>query len=204
MSCKFSKKNPNLIGVGCYDGVVSIYDIRKPGHSPIADSQELDSKHLDAVWEVDWVGKSNTSEKGEGLISISSDGKLMEWSIKKGLEAQELKWLNRNSNPFMKEESSDAINFRFTTGFSFDFIKNDTIFYFVATEDGIIHRCSKSYKDQYLRSYYGHTGPVYKVRCNPFWSNIFISCSADWTCRIWNWEEEEVLSLTLTQGTICS
>lgn len=119
LSCNFSKKNPNLIGTGCYNGVVSIYDIRVQGDEPIADSKELDSKHLNAVWQVGWVGKSSSNDKGEGLISISSDGKVMEWSIKKGLEAQELKLLNRVNNPYMKEESSDTINFRYTTGFRY-------------------------------------------------------------------------------------
>lgn len=91
MCCKFSPRNPNLIGVGMYDGVVAIYDIRKPGNAPIADSREINEKHLDVVWEVDWVGKSQNSDKGEGLVSISSDGRIVEWSIKKGLESQELK-----------------------------------------------------------------------------------------------------------------
>ena len=50
MSCKFSPRNPNLIGVGMYDGVVAIYDIRNKGDKPIADSKELDTKHLDVVW----------------------------------------------------------------------------------------------------------------------------------------------------------
>jgi len=190
MCCKFSPKNPNLIGVGMYDGVVAIYDIRTQGDNPIADSKEMPEKHLDVVWEVDWVGKSQNSDKGEGLVSISSDGRIVEWSIKKGLECQELKLLNRQANPMQKDENSDAINFRYTTGFSLSFSKNDTIMYYVATEDGTIHRCSKSYKESYLDNYYGHTGPVYKVRCNPFWADVGLTCSADWTCRVWNWKEE--------------
>jgi WD40 repeat protein len=94
-----------------------------------------------------------------------------------------------------KDENSDAINFRYTTGFSLDFQKNDTIMYFVATEDGTIHRCSKSYKESYLENYYGHTGPVYKVRCNPFWPDVGLTASADWTCRVWNWKEDSVTFL---------
>lgn len=60
------------------------------------------------------------------------------------------------------------INFRYSSGFGFDFHKVDQNIYFISTEDGYIHRCSKSYKERYLDSYYGHTGPVYKIRCNPF------------------------------------
>lgn len=192
MNCRFSQRNPNLIGVGLYDGVVAIYDIRKKGDQPIADSKELDSKHLDAIWEVNWVGKSNANDKGEGLVSISSDGKIIEWSIKKGLESQELKVLNRVINPAIREEQPETINFRYTTGFSLNFVPGDNIIYFVSTEDGTVHKCSKSYREQYLSNYYGHTGPVYKVRCNPFWTDIFLTCSADWTCRVWNSKEDQV------------
>ena len=196
ISCKFSPRNPNLIGVGMYDGVVAIYDIRKKGDQPIADSKELDTKHLDAVWEVDWVGKGSGNDKREGLISISSDGKIIEWSIKKGLESQELKVLNRVTNPnpvpsTLKTDKSDTINFRYTAGFSFNFLPGDNSTYFTSTEDGTIHHCSKTYKDQYYNNYFGHTGPVYKVRVNPFWTDVFLSCSADWSCRIWNWREDQ-------------
>ena len=31
----------------------------------------------------------------------------------------------------------------------------------VGTEDGILHRCSVSYNEQYLDNYFGHAGPVY-------------------------------------------
>ncbi|CAK87332.1 unnamed protein product (macronuclear) [Paramecium tetraurelia] len=36
---------------------------------------------------------------------------------------------------------------------------------------------------------FGHSGPVYKVRCNPFFGDIFLTCSADWSCKLWNWTE---------------
>mmetsp|Transcript_83262 Transcript_83262/g.124885 ORF Transcript_83262/g.124885 Transcript_83262/m.124885 type:complete len:82 (-) Transcript_83262:306-551(-) len=63
--------------------------------------------------------------------------------------------------------------------------------FLVATEDGSVHKSSKSYPDTYLDNYYGHTGPIYKVRCNPFWSDIFLTCSADWSCKLWKLGEEE-------------
>jgi dynein intermediate chain 4, axonemal len=40
-----------------------------------------------------------------------------------------------------------------------------------------------------MNCFYGHTGPIYKVRCNPFWHEnenpIFLTCSYDWTVRVW-------------------
>ena len=66
--------------------------------------------------------------------------------------------------------------------------------YLAATEEGTIHRCSKSYVETYLNTYFGHTRSIYKVRCNPFCSDIFLTCSADWTCKLWNWKEENCLN----------
>ena len=37
-SCKFSKRSPNLIATGTYDGIVAIYDVRKKGDKPVAES----------------------------------------------------------------------------------------------------------------------------------------------------------------------
>jgi len=62
--------------------------------------------------------------------------------------------------------------------------------YFAATEDATIHQCSMSYSEQYLQTYAGHTGPIYKLRCNPFFDKelcpIFLTCSYDWTVKVWN------------------
>ena len=43
------------------------------------------------------------------------------------------------------------------------FHNKDENIYFIGTEEGAIHRCSKSYKEQYLDSFYSHTGAVYNV-----------------------------------------
>jgi len=43
-----------------------------------------------------------------------------------------------------------------------------------------------SYNEQTLDNFYGHTAPVYKIRCSPFATDVFLSCSADWTAALWN------------------
>jgi len=43
------------------------------------------------------VGKSQKG--GESLVTISSDGRVVEWSMKKGLEYQDLMNLKRQNNP---------------------------------------------------------------------------------------------------------
>ena len=78
-----------------------------------------------------------------------------------------------------------------TGGLSIDFPQRESgANYFTATEDCTIYKCSVSYPDQALDTYYGHTGPIYRVRLNPFWDSstcpIFLTCSYDWTVRVWN------------------
>lgn len=187
ISCHFSQKNPWLIATGSCDGVVAIYDLRKKGDKPAAESSQMLEKHIDTVWEVKWHDQG--SEHGENLISISSDGRIVEWSIKKGLECRDLINLKKPTNPNQKDDKEAAV-FRNSVGFSVDFPRDQYMLYLASTEEGTVHKCSFSYNDE-VDMYWGHSGPVYKVRCSPFWSNIMLTCSADWTTQVWDWRREE-------------
>lgn len=187
-TCSFSRKNPNLVAVGCFDGNIAIYDVRKKDDTPAISSANHPDKHIDTVWEVKWCDQEN--EKGENLISISSDGRIVEWNIKKGLDSNDLLGLKKRTDSNQKDEKESAV-FRNAVGFSLDFPRGQNLIYVASTEEGAIHKCSLSYNDV-QESYSGHVGPVYKVRCNPFLSNIMVSCSADWTVQVWNWRRDEV------------
>jgi hypothetical protein len=107
------------LACGTYDGIVAIYDLRKKDGTPVAENgadskKDNSGKHSDAIWEVNWVGKGSKggSDKGEGLVSISSDGRIVEWSMKKGLEYTDLMNLKRSSNPSNRETASEGVNFR--------------------------------------------------------------------------------------------
>ena len=66
---------------------MAIYNIRGKDRKPIADSMDLDGKHTDIVWEVQWVDRE---AKGEALVSVGGDGRVIEWSMRKGLEFADL------------------------------------------------------------------------------------------------------------------
>jgi WD40 repeat protein len=71
-------------------------------------------------------------------------------------------------------------------GTCFDFNKQQDYLFIVGTEEGKIHKCSKSYNNQFLDTFDAHHMAVYSVRWNTFHPKIFISCSADWTVKIWD------------------
>ena len=56
----------------------------------------------------------------------------------------------------------------------------------MGTEEGKIHKCSKAYSGQYLETYEGHHMAVYSVKWNRFHPRVFLSCSADWTVKLWD------------------
>jgi WD40 repeat protein len=156
---------------------------------------------MEPVWQLAWIDKG--AERGESLVSVSSDGRVAEWNMKKGLSSSTLMVLKRTSAPNRAAQPGAAPNSkggnsggaaagagvgaisRHAPGLSFDFPKSDPNTYFAGTEDGAVHRCSTSYTEQSLATYSGHAGPVYRVKCAPF-GPAFLSCSADWTVKLWD------------------
>ncbi|KAG2499039.1 hypothetical protein HYH03_003224 [Edaphochlamys debaryana] len=210
----FSTYTPNVLAIGLYDGTVSIYDIKSRQGTPSMESDVHSGKHSDPVWKVKWL--DNGPERDEPLVSISTDGRVTQWSIAKGLEFSDLMKLKRmarrgagapaaagagrDGKAAAAPEQQDAFISRLTSGMAFDFSSRDERIYVAATEDGWLHKCSTSYSEQYLESYRGHMGPVYQVQFSPFKKDMFLSASGDWTIRLWQ-EGRDTPLLTFQAGT---
>jgi WD40 repeat protein len=188
-SLDFSSEFPHFLACGFYNGGVAIYDIRDPSGKPTMESVHP-GKHSEAVWNCKWVSKDKSTNANEQVVSISSDGTVMQWSIKKGLTPRVLMELPRISNKAHFNGGAVEGLSREASGLCFDFPINDGTQYYAGTEDGLLHLCSVSYNEQTLENYYGHTAAVYRVKCSPFLPHVFLSCSADWTCLLWNGKEQ--------------
>lgn len=55
----------------------------------------------------------------------------------------------------------------------------------MGTYEGAILLCNPAYDKPEMTSFGGHDLTVYAVRWNPFHKDVFISCSADWTVKVW-------------------
>ena len=82
---------------------------------------------------------------------------------------------------------------------------DDTV-YLVGTEEGLIHLCTTEYSSRYIATFQAHNTPVsrlfysllisnvstvitiqvYTVEWNTFLPNVFISCAAEWSVKIWD------------------
>ncbi|XP_064387275.1 dynein axonemal intermediate chain 4-like isoform X2 [Halichondria panicea] len=214
-SVSFSQNHPNLLAAGLYNGVVVLFNVRGTAHESVLDSRDALHKHSAPVWQVRWVAKERAvgENKAENLVSISVDGKVLQWSIRKGFESMQLMKLKRMvkpkqqskrvktkqtpsrinpSNPVPSNQpgavnvGGEAYISQHAPGMGFDFSSRDSNIYLACTEEGYIHKCSCSYNEQFLETYTGHTGPVYRVTWSPFVPTLFLSCSADWSVKLWS------------------
>lgn len=83
-------------------------------------------------------------------------------------------------------DDDDRRLFTVAGGSCFDFHRTEPHLFIVGTEEGQIHKCSTAYSNQFMLSFEGHKMGVYQVRYNPFWSEVFLSASADWTLKLWH------------------
>jgi WD40 repeat protein len=86
----------------------------------------------------------------------------------------------------LNDRKTRSIDEHVGCGTSFDFNTHQDYLFIVGTEEGKIHKCSKLYSNQYLDTYDAHHMAVYTLRWNNFHPKIFISCSADWTVKVWD------------------
>ncbi|NXG66327.1 WDR78 protein, partial [Hemiprocne comata] len=201
----FSMANPNLLAVGMYNGFVAIYDVQSCKDTVLLDSSDSLNKHTGPVWQLRWVEQDRGTAGGgrkERLISISADGRVTEWFVQKRLDCTDLMKIKRTGSekkelPSEKERRSETQISQQAAGMCFDFHPKDTNLYLAGTEEGHIHKCSCSGKEQFLETYRGHKGPVYKVAWHPFSTDMFLSCSADRSVILWHQESPTPL-LTFT------
>ena len=181
-----SSRYPNLLAVGMFSGAIAVYDLQTGCESPIFEAGHIKEMHHDPVWRLKWVDLG--MEKGERLVSISTDGLVKEWTIKKGLEFHSnLMQLSRAPNPAKTKAGDAEVSvWRTVGGLALAFSPVDPTSYLVGTENGNIHRCSSSYNEQYLATYSAHVGPVYSIQYSPFSSDYFLSASTDWSVKLWD------------------
>mmetsp|Transcript_22655 Transcript_22655/g.49498 ORF Transcript_22655/g.49498 Transcript_22655/m.49498 type:complete len:654 (+) Transcript_22655:195-2156(+) len=180
-----------LLCVGLYDGSVCVFETRPEVPNPIYQSKAAAGKHTDPVWEVSWQEEGLV--KDLSFFSISSDGRVTFWILSKSeLEHSDRIRLQLIAAP--GEGDLDGSNlFGLAGGCCFDFSPHSSHLFLVGTEEGKIHKCSKAYNADYLETYEGHSMAVYTVRWSHFNESVFLSCSADWTIKMWDHERQQPL-----------
>jgi dynein intermediate chain 1 len=163
---------------------VCVFDLRQKTTErkmkPVFVSNVRSGKHMDPVWEIRWCRKPDTMR----FFSISSDGRVTQWTVSKNelLFSDVMKLAMTDSD---QSDDPEAALIGLAGGTCFDFSKDDENIFVIGTQEGLVRRCSKAYNAHYLDHYDGHSMSVYSVRWNNFHPDVFITCSADWTVKLW-------------------
>ncbi|NWX31591.1 WDR78 protein, partial [Notiomystis cincta] len=204
----FSLAKPHLLAVGLASGRVAIYDVRSRNDAALLDSSTSLNEHKGPVWQLRWMEQDRGATGGdrkERLMCISGDGRMTQWFIQQRLDCSDVMKIKRTESgkkklPGERERKSEAPLSQQAAGMCFDFHPEDTDIFLAGTEEGHIYCCSCSSKGQILGTYRGHKGPVYKVAWNPSSTDMFLSCSADWSILLWHRDSHTPL-ITFTSVT---
>ncbi|KAK5645037.1 hypothetical protein RI129_006337 [Pyrocoelia pectoralis] len=174
----FSKKNPNLLGIGFYDGTVQILDVSSRDIRLIGRSCK-DSPIFEPIWQVVWYQGSDYFKGIEQIITSSQDGRIKIMRISKAEgKLKGIKTLRRCHIPGIPvKRHAAALVFR-------QHPVNGSIYY-VGTSEGTIHKCSRNHYHQHLDLFLAHQGPLYELKFSPFCNKLFMTCGDDWHVRVW-------------------
>lgn len=115
------------------DGVIAIYDVRQKIETPVLENSSSSGKHHDPVWELKWIEKERVmgdeQSMGEILVSVSTDGRVTQHMMRKGLEYTDLMVLKRvvkQDDKGGKNNKGTSLVSRKAGGLCFDFSSKDS------------------------------------------------------------------------------
>ncbi|XP_008318626.1 dynein intermediate chain 1, axonemal [Cynoglossus semilaevis] len=183
MCLDIHKQRSYLVAVGFHNGSVAVYNLKREGTEPVHQSTAKTGQHTDPVWQVRW--QQDDMDNNHNFFSVSADGRVVSWTlVKNELVFTDIIRLSVNGTVPEDQEQSPQVSV--ACGTALDFHKQTDYLFLVGTEEGRIHKCSKTYSSQFLETYDAHRMSVHAVKWNHFHSKVFISCSSDYTVKIWD------------------
>ncbi|KAI8850615.1 WD40-repeat-containing domain protein [Chytridium lagenaria] len=167
---KYNPKDPHILVGGSYNGLLSYWDTRK-GPYPV-DTSAIEKSHRDPVYNLSWV----QSKSGAEFFSVSTDGQVLWWDIRKMAEPTETLLLD-------PEKNGNIVG-----GTVLDFETTMPTKFMIGAENGSVFMCNKKAKnpsEKITHVYPGHHGPVYALQRNPFFLKNFLTVG-DWKAQIWS------------------
>ncbi|UJR35829.1 hypothetical protein I4U23_028576 [Adineta vaga] len=174
---------PYLICVGLMDGDVIVYDISFSSCKTVFTNPSYTCKHLGCVWQVQWCLSSNDHQPR--FCSVGDDGKVIRWTCIKG-ELRRVLLLDLPSTTKSTRLDDGTLLSMPGPALALDFHRHQKDVFIVGTEDGKIYKASIDDPGMIDMIFNAHDFAVYSVQWSPFHPNVFASCSADGTVKIWH------------------
>ena len=183
LSClRFNPKSTDSLVGGCYNGLITCFDLRKPngltGQCSSLDSSLVEKSHHDPVSDVFWI----SSKTGHQCASVSTDGKFMIWDTRKLDEPLDSILLTSDAKAGNMTLGGSSLEYNTEAG---------PTKYLIGTQQGSV--LSVNLRNRKMNNGISvfddgpgkHHGPVYSIQRNPTHNKFFMSIG-DWTAKIWS------------------
>lgn len=179
---KFNPKNAEILVGGSYNGLISVYDLRRVGTtgkdvSPIAVSV-VENSHHDPVYDIYWINSKTASQ----CVSVSTDGRVLWWDTRKLDEPPtDSVLLCTDVKGGGAVLGGCALEYNAEAGPSK---------YLVGTEQGVVLLANLKNRKQnngitvFDQGAGKHHGPIYAIQRNPANTKCFLTVG-DWTAKVW-------------------
>lgn len=203
----FSEFNPNWLAVGLYDGMVNVLDISTKDVHVIFKTGPTWSPSQEPVWQIVWLPPDDFHPQNEYLVCVTNDGRVCRLQSDKSNEllATPLMRTIQPEGPLpgifkLKHYSTiDVPIYINPAALLITKYEANKDMYYIATDEGTVHKCSRNHINQHLSILNAHDGPVYACQFSPFCQSIFLTCGADWCTNIWAEDVTQPL-ITLTEN----
>lgn len=178
---RYNPKSTDTLVGGCYNGLITYFDLRKP-NGPIGQcsplmSSVVETSHHDPVSDIFWI----SSKTGHQCVSVSTDGKMMWWDTRKLGEPIDSTILTADAKGDGTIMGGSSLEYNTEAG---------PTKYLVGTEQGTVmsvnlrNRKLNNGVMAYDNGPGKHQGPVFSIQRNPTHNKFFMTIG-DWTAKIW-------------------
>ncbi|ROT69800.1 putative dynein intermediate chain 2, ciliary-like isoform X3 [Penaeus vannamei] len=176
MCVGFHPTRGSMLAAGWSDGTVVVYNVESVDAIRAVASTAMNGKHILPVCKVKWVH----TDPGEdlSLFSVAKDGRLTQWYF------GDSRLKSKDIFSFTQDFKSDKSSFE-GTGTCIDFRPDNESELLVGIDTGLVIQCSVSCSSHTFIRYPAHSAPVRDVGWNKYYYKIFISCSVDWSVKVW-------------------
>ncbi|XP_069959881.1 dynein axonemal intermediate chain 1-like [Cherax quadricarinatus] len=183
LSLNFHPKHGSLVAAGWSDGTVVMYDVRSSTCPVIIPSSTTAGKHFLPVVQVRWM--QTAPGEDPSFFSVALDGRLTQWTVHASslhhtdiLDFNIVDQLAANL-PAHDRELLEGV------ATCMAFRPDDESVLLVGVNTGVVFQCSTTSATHSIFQYPAHTSPVRRVMWNAHYHKVFLSCSVDWTIKIW-------------------
>lgn len=168
---RYNPKAVDQLIAGAYNGVVTFFDVRKNGGTPV-DTCSIEYSHHDPVYDVFWI----SSKTGNQCVSVSTDGRMLWWDIRHLTQPTHEITLDTQH-----QYGGSCMEYNAEAG---------PTKYLVGTEQGAVLSVNlRNSKQNNGVSVFDtaagkHHGPIYSIQRNPAHNKFFMTIG-DWTARLW-------------------